>query len=145
MMEGYPKALSAYRVNHLILLVGGNPLPNWVAARLLLKDSSEAQGQPRKIWLLHSDGSDGEPSTKEIAQRLKKLLCKHLFPQIEDCGASNQETTPEGIVLVGIPSADKIGIENHLPQIIQGLKGHSRIGLNYTGGTKPMAVHVYRW
>ncbi|MFC1466957.1 MAG: Card1-like endonuclease domain-containing protein [Candidatus Brachytrichaceae bacterium NZ_4S206] len=48
--------LERYRTDHLILLVGGNPLPNYVAARLLAK---------QRITLIHSQG------TQAVAERLK--------------------------------------------------------------------------
>ena len=49
------------RSDHLFLLLGENPLPNWVAARLLLKEGGQ-------VYLVHS------PHTKEVAQRLQALL-----------------------------------------------------------------------
>ncbi|MCS6847940.1 MAG: hypothetical protein RMN52_09520 [Anaerolineae bacterium] len=51
--------LERYRTDRLILLVGGNPLPNYVAARLLGK---------QRITLLHSNG------TQAVANRLKQQI-----------------------------------------------------------------------
>ncbi len=135
--------LKPYRTNHLILLVGGNPLPNWVAARLLLKRVEDAVGKPRRIWLLHSDGSGDEPSTLEVAGRLKKLLWQQLFPGVDE---SQVLDTPENpIVLVGISSSDDHEIQKRLQELAPKLLKAGSIGLNYTGGAKPMSVHVYRF
>lgn len=46
----------------MILLVGGNPLPNYVAAQVL---------QPARVLLVHS------ASTKAIAERLQRVLSIH--------------------------------------------------------------------
>lgn len=50
-----------WRCKHLFLLIGANPLPNWVAARLLLNDGGRAH-------LIHS------PDTLNEAKRLEKIL-----------------------------------------------------------------------
>ncbi|MBX2999892.1 MAG: hypothetical protein KF893_15330, partial [Caldilineaceae bacterium] len=113
--------ISNYQVDHLLLLVGGNPLPNAVAGQLLTAPTAT-------IWLLHSDGADGEPSTKKTAENLEQFL--------------RQKNETWTIHLEPIPSSDNIRIENCLKKIICQIKG--RIGLHYTGGTKSMSVHVYR-
>jgi len=136
-MNGNVASLNRFRVHHLILLIGSNPLPNWVAARLLLKNSADASNQHLKLWLLHSDGSRGEPNTKDVAQNIKVLLARQLFPDIS--------TDDIPIQLEGIPSSDRKSIYNRLDEISKEWRGAQSIGLNYTGGTKPMAVHVYRY
>ena len=55
-----------YRSDFLFLLVGTNPLPNYVAARLLAQPDAT-------VYVLHSDG-EGSPSTKPIAQQLETCL-----------------------------------------------------------------------
>jgi len=55
-----------YRCDHLFLLIGTNPLPNLVAAELLLKE----RGQ---VYLVHSSEDAG---TAGIARRLSDLLGK---------------------------------------------------------------------
>jgi hypothetical protein len=141
--------LQPYRSQHLILLVGGNPLPNWVAAKLLYKvpenfeapvireEWREYKKKQPKIWLLHSDDNKNDPSTKDIAIRLQTLLAKHLFP------GAGIDCVP--IELLGIPSSSSNGINDQLDKISTGWRGAESIGLNYTGGTKPMALHVYRY
>lgn len=116
--------LAKYQSDHLILLVGGNPLPNAVAAQLLAAPKAT-------IWLLHSSGDrDGDASTKSVAENLEIYL-----------HGKNKEWT---IHLEPIPSADNIGIKNRVQEIMKGSKINGRIGLHYTGGTKSMSIHTYR-
>ena len=99
----------------LILLVGTNPLPNYVVAQFLKKETA-------KIFLVHTQ------ETKGIAQGLRDVL-------------SDKET----IHLVELESewdASKIG--RNLGRRID-RSPNLKLHLNYTGGTKAMAVHVYQW
>lgn len=45
---------------HLILLVGSNPLPNYIVAKML---------QPKTVWLLYTE------ATKDVKSRLETALC----------------------------------------------------------------------
>jgi hypothetical protein len=115
-----------YRVHHLFLLVGGNPLPNYVAARLLCRDGGT-------IHLLHSVGSGpGAPAlprgTEAVAERLQQALKKtdlnlqfSFIPVDENDGRS-------------ISAA----LSKDLGEISDG-----RIGLNFTGGTKAMSAYAF--
>ncbi len=99
----------------LILLVGTNPLPNYVVAQFLKDETA-------KIFLVHTD------TTREIAHGLRNVL-------------SDKET----ICLVELESewdASKIG--RNLGKMIK-RSPDLKLHLNYTGGTKAMAVHVYQW
>jgi hypothetical protein len=98
----------------LILLVGGNPLPNYVAVHLLAQ-------QQNRIVLVHS------PDTNEQRQRLERVL--------RDKGWQWIET-------VQVNESDPADIYNKVQSIASNAQGS--IGLNYTGGTKAMAVHAYR-
>ena len=49
------------KVDHLILLVGGNPLPNYVAARVLGKE-------PQNIHLVHTAQTD------DVAKALNEFI-----------------------------------------------------------------------
>ncbi len=104
------------KCDHLFLLVGGNPLPNWVAARLLLRKDGQ-------IYLAHSD------ETIKFAQKLSELLLEKGIGQ------------PIYIEISDPSDADAIytAIRPHVKKIRSG-----QIGLNYTGGTKAMSVHSYR-
>ena len=102
--------LAPFQTNHLILLIGTNPLPNFVAAQLLLK-------QGGVVHLICT------PDTGEIAKQLKKQLEKkklacHIYPDIK-------QNRPSSI----FESIRSIQIENS-----------GSVGLHYTGGTKAMAV-----
>lgn len=105
------------RSEHLFLLVGSNPLPDWVAARLLLRK----QG---RLYLVHSD------HTLPTAQRLAKYLQdKYDYVQPVYVGVQNAYHASEV----------EAAIKKHLGEIKQGT-----VGLNYTGGTKVMAAHAHR-
>jgi hypothetical protein len=102
--------------DHLILLVGGNPLPNAVAGKLLLAN----QGV---INLVHSQ------ATAKIADRLANWFYAQGIVNI-NLDAQVSETDAKDIfsrVSKSLPKNDK-----------------TIIGLNYTGGTKAMAIHTYR-
>ncbi len=110
---------SLYQTDVLFLLVGANPLPNYVAGRLLAKPGAT-------LYLLHSDE---EKSTHDIADRLKSALA-----------ACHSDLT---ISLRGIPRADPRIIHAKMEALLKEVSPRADVGLNYTGGTKPMAVHVY--
>lgn len=108
--------LEPYQSNHLFLLIGSNPLPNWVAARLLLKNDGQA-------YLIHSTES------VEVARRLARKLLSQGYRQPE---------------YVPVPNAsDAIEIYKAVRDRVSKIRS-GQIGLNYTGGTKVMAVQAYR-
>jgi len=104
------------KVEHMILLVGGNPLPNAVAGRLLV-----AQGGT--ISLVHSAG------TADVAQRLKTWLEK--------------QGTTRCVRLKQVEESSPYSILAGVQECLKDVRAQS-LGLNYTGGTKVMAVHAYR-
>ena len=107
---------SEYHSDHLFLLIGTNPLPNYVAARLLSKPGGT-------VYLIHSD------DTKPAASRLAGLLVCN--------GLDNSKRV---VVSPGDPEDIYRKVENEVRNVMN--KG--LVGLNYTGGTKTMAVHAYR-
>lgn len=118
------KNLEHYQTDALFLLVGTNPLPNFVAACLLTRPDST-------VWLLHShDPDDGPRGTKRSAEALELALIKRL-PGIT-------------VRLEAIPSSNNVGIEERVGEILNRNRLEKDIGLNYTGGTKVMAVYVHR-
>ena len=108
-----------YKADHLFLLIGENPLPNYVAARLLL---NEQGGTP---YLVHTT------DTEEQAKRLATILGNELpsFKAAQLVSLNDYESDAHYI---------RKTIRHHLKTI----KG--KLGLNYTGGTKAMAVHAYQ-
>ena len=113
--------LSPYQTDLLYLLVGVNPLPNYVAARLLARPNAT-------LYLLHSVE---EKNTYDVADRLKAALTK-------------TECRPDlTIHLRGISRADPRDIQARMNDLLRGISPSADVGLNYTGGTKPMSVHVY--
>jgi hypothetical protein len=117
--------LDRHKVDHLFLLVGENPLPNYVAAKLLL--------QPKgTLYLVHTSGTQKTPGTEKQAIRLQEILDKEL-----------EECHPTQLISLEDYESDAYRIQQKIREQIKQL-GEGRVGLNYTGGTKAMAVHAYR-
>ncbi|WP_063800801.1 PDDEXK family nuclease [Mastigocoleus testarum] len=108
----------AYKVDHLFLLIGENPLPNYVAAKLLLKEGGIA-------YLVHTT------DTAKSATRLQKILNSEL----------NRFTAK--LCSLGEYESDAFHIQTKIRDEL-GEINRGKIGLNYTGGTKAMAVHSYK-
>ena len=108
-----------HKVDHLFLLVGENPLPNYVAARLLLNQG----GTP---YLVYTNG------TEKAAKRLQTILSS------EPIGLKTSKLVP-----LNNGEADAYQIQKAICSKLETIKD-GKIGLNYTGGTKAMAVHAYR-
>lgn len=106
--------LKDYQTDHLILLVGTNPLPNYVAARLLCPPTGKA----------HLVAST---DTMEIAMRLRAKLLS----------SGAQVDLP-----VELKDMSPSGVYRSVSNLAKSLRG--RVGLNYTGGTKAMSVQAYR-
>jgi hypothetical protein len=106
-----------HQVDHLFLLVGKNTLPNWVAVTTMLKPGG-------KVHLIHTDFTEPEAKNLQIA------LSRQPLP------SSAQ------LINIGNNQGEAFAIRGQLQPIIQDLSGS--VGLNYTGGTKPMSVHAYR-
>lgn len=113
-------SLAEYKTDYLFLLVGTNPLPNFVASILLAKTNG-------KIILLHSGGQRG---TGRIAENLK-LVIKGRIPEVL-------------VEMREIDEKDGDRIVKEVGFLLKDIDKYSTIGLNYTGGTKAMSVHVYQ-
>lgn len=103
-IEQLPKA------EHLFLLIGTNPLPNYVAAKLMLKEGGH-------LYLINTK------ETSQIADRLINILKTDRFTKIQ---------------------VNESAGEDILSRVADYTKGIEKVGLNYTGGTKTMAVHAYK-
>lgn len=107
----------------LVLLVGTNPLPNYVTARYLLEIAGP--GRPTRVVLIHTD------DTKGIATRLQRSI--------------NALKPGQGTSLYCLSRTDLLNgdlIYNAASRFLRDVTG--TVHLNYTGGTKAMAVHCYR-
>jgi hypothetical protein len=109
--------IPAPQTDHLFLLMGGNPLPNAVAALTLLKPG----GTPH---IIHTR------QTQTQAQNLMALLTTTFGYQ------------PAALLDLDQSQAEAAVIRQQVQHRARGLRG--TIGMNYTGGTKPMSVHAYR-
>jgi len=120
--------VEVYLGNSLVLLIGANPLPNYVVADYLL---SEQNPEFHEIWLVHSERRHKQAGTKEVADRLREVLHeKYNGVSLNYCS------------LCDVGNANQIirDIEDKLLKSIS-------LGIchfNYTGGTKAMSVHIYR-
>jgi len=113
-MQEVPPELQS---DHLLLLVGSNPLPNAVAARLLLAPGGTAH-------LLHSRASAG------VADKLEQWLGDKSI-------TAKKVRTP-------VDEADPASVATVTAAWVSDYKRKGRIGLHYTGGTKVMAGHASR-
>jgi hypothetical protein len=101
------------QVDHLILLVGKNPVPNVVAARAMAAPGGH-------VTLMATPGVAREAA--HIQAHLEAHGLVAAAPQVEE---SQPESIARGVL-----------------QVLQGSAGGESVGLNYTGGTKAMAVHA---
>jgi len=106
--------VAPYQVDHLILLVGRNPLPNAVAGVLLTKPG-------KRISLIYSEG------TADIRSKLQAHLSKRGF----QANAGSK-----------VDAADSPSIIKGVLSCLRTLD--ATVGLHYTGGTKAMSVHAFR-
>ncbi len=118
--------------DHLFLLMGENPLPNYVAAMLLTRTDSST------IYLLHSEGEQRQGKTGEKTVLSTKQFAEFLQAVIK------AEKPLVKVVLHGISEVDSKEIENKVREIVQHHKVMGRVGFNYTGARKPMAIHTYK-
>ena len=117
----------------LILLIGTNPLPNYVVASHFLNVNPNLE----RVWLIYSETNHliGQQGTKNVADNLTRVLTNKYQNQ--------QEPWIHGVPIKHAGLTDQIQADvdryilRHLPQ-------KAKVHLNYTGGTKAMAVHVYR-
>lgn len=106
----------------LVLLVGMNPLPNWVVFRSLLSAAPYEQLKPEKVLLVHSH--DNVDTAGELEGRIRSL----------------------NVPVVRIPLANARDRNDVMARVLQGYDDHAgghRLHLNYTGGTKEMVVSAY--
>lgn len=123
MTEPIENPAREFQTEHLILLVGGNPLPNYVAGMLLAAESGT-------VHLVHTKHTREKGGTFEIAKRLGAALQRD---------GANLNT-----ILYETDETDGGKIFETINTILNKVKTPARVGLNYTGGTKPMVRHAAR-
>ncbi|MFN6486347.1 MULTISPECIES: hypothetical protein [unclassified Nostoc] len=107
-----------YKVDHLFLLIGENPLPNYVAAQILLKEDGT-------VYLVHSTDTTSKAACLE--RNLKGVNVKPISLGRHEANSC----------------VIKDKIQTEVKNILKKYPKHT-FGLNYTGGTKAMSVHGYR-
>lgn len=115
----------------LIILIGTNPLPNFVVAQYFIR---ELKGL-KQIILIHSETTQTQRGTERYAERITELI-KAKNP--------NSKLTFHKIALSDVGDASLILLQLQ-ESLREKLKSSSEIHLNYTGGTKSMGIQVYRF
>ena len=110
----------SYQTKFLFLLIGENSLPNYVAVKLLLAAGGT-------IYLISSNETYYSRGTSDQSDRLRELLAA-------------QDINVQQIFLDDSTNAYQIRVE--IEKRLIHLNGS--IGLHYSSGTKPMAIHAYR-
>lgn len=111
--------LHEYKVKNLLLLVGENPLPNYVATLAMLEDGG-------KVYLVFTEHTKSQ----------KNCLSKRLREQ------KKVELNKVELIDLKKYESDCYHIREIIQKKIKPINSGT-IGLNYTGGTKAMAVHAY--
>ncbi|HHL33102.1 MAG TPA: hypothetical protein ENJ30_01915 [Desulfobulbaceae bacterium] len=119
--------------HHLVLLVSTNPLPNFVVAEFFLQ-----AGIPiHRIWLIHSEDNKLQTGTSFQTGRLERLLRSRWKDQKPDLQF-------ERISLSDVGDGQMIRRDIRQKMLSEDAWQHNpKFHLNYTGGTKAMATHVY--
>ncbi|MCF6147698.1 MAG: hypothetical protein E3K37_03470 [Candidatus Kuenenia sp.] len=119
----------------LVLLIGTNPLPNFVVAEYFLKDNNALQN----IWLIHSEEavSIRQLGTGVQAENLEIIL------QTRHNGKGKLSFPLKKVSLSNASNAQSI-LNDIKEKFIKKLTNNCSVHLNYTGGTKAMGTHVYR-
>lgn len=121
----------SYDFSDLVLLIGTNPLPNFVVAKYFIENNPSL----KRIWMIISDGTPMQPSTEKLADNLRAVLTE----------INDKIKFPKTFSITDIGDAESIYdtvVKMH--QAIIKSENLTKVHLNYTGGTKPMSVHVYR-
>jgi hypothetical protein len=109
-----------HKMATLLLLVGTNPLPNYVVAKYLYT-RGPVELKPEKVLLIHTT------ATKEIAVRLQFALENELGVKFEPLHCFDDPFNP--VLQTNLTGK---------------LRRFNSIHLNYTGGTKALGVQVHQ-
>ncbi|MGD2091178.1 MAG: hypothetical protein PVH61_33695 [Candidatus Aminicenantes bacterium] len=126
-----------FTFENLVLVMGTNPLPNLVVADYFLQTNKNL----KKIILIYSESNNkNQESTQEQAENLKKLLKTGDKPKYKN----KNDFEVAGIPVADVGSAKSIE-EGLTEKLEKALVGKKSLHFNYTGGTKAMVVHAYRF
>lgn len=115
----------------LLLLIGTNPIPNFVVAEYFLKTNINL----KKIVLIFSEDTKHQRGTGEYAEKIKhRLLLRNPNRSVEFLKIPLSD--------IGSSRAIVTDLKSRLSPL---LKSSNSIHLNYTGGTKSMGIHVYEF
>ncbi len=121
---------NAFGVNNLVLLIGTNPLPNFIAASYLIRKNPKLI----RIIFIHSEQTKFQQSTKEYALNIAALLQKKHFNEVNKIN----------FLFLPLNNVDDARvIRNDISQLEDLFEPGSCVHLNYTGGTKVMVVHIH--
>lgn len=127
--------MNIYTFKDLVLLIGTNPLPNFVVAEYFLKKNKNIE----KIRLVHSEKDENyfQAGTLELAKNLEKIIKARWEGKHESL-----QFPLKKIPLSDVSSASKITA--NIGNMITELKKNKSFHFNYTGGTKSMSTHSYK-
>lgn len=114
----------------LVLLIGTNPLPNYVVAKHFCLTNKSLQ----RIWLIYSEKTKFHDGTGQYAEDIEKVIKEELG---EEKVSYIKRSLPDISQAPEIIKRVKNIFSNEQAQI-------KAVHLNYTGGTKAMSVHIYR-
>ena len=105
-------------------------MPNYIVAKYFIENNANL----KNIWLVHSEKLGKQNGTYELALNIKEVLQEEF----------SESKTIRLVPLEDISVSAKIidNINNNLIKQLESSK--NSVHLNYTGGTKAMAVHVHR-
>lgn len=113
------------KIEKLALIVGGNPLPNYLAVQIL---------QPKEILFFYTSGAGGPKDSERIMRHLQKAL-----------NDSAEKTAGHpGYVFHKQQVGHRAKAESIVAAVRRARSAHENIDhLHYSGGTKPMATHIH--
>jgi len=107
------------KIKNLVLLIGTNPLPNYVIGKYFVD-----KGEVDRLIIIYSEETQTQKGTKEYSEALRRLFaigdCKFVF--LRDVGNPKK-------------------IREDLLEQLEDINGS--IHFNYTGGIKTMVAHTY--
>jgi uncharacterized protein YjgD (DUF1641 family) len=120
---------NSFDFTDLVLLVGTNPLPNYVVGKYF----SLCNQDMKRIWLIYSKENEFYKGTIQYADDIEAVLKKEVKREIKIKKEPIRDISRSSV------------ISHEIKEILSPGKCEAeKVHLNYTGGTKAMSVHVYR-